>query len=300
MSGSLIANSSLTNRSQDSGSNSFANIYGSLLSPETNTSTQFAVPYDPFTNSKEPTGTPNKSEAVTKDAQLQKILSNSELIRLYELKLKGQEKDGGHNVDDLIKTAREKIGVNNGDINKYIGYKRTILESLKETGDSVEKITKALDDLNSLPESLKASLKASLKEKLNGKLQGSIYSAEQILDGNYATILKANPEIAKSISNSLKALSTDDAFTTKLSSIETKIDNEEKFNKNATKVVTAGVVGAGIPIAGALATGGLTAVGALNFWNPIGWGIGAVAVAGLLTNDGVKEGLGNYWNALTG
>jgi hypothetical protein len=298
MSGSLIANSSPISRSQDSGSNSSPNVFDSLPSPETKTSAPFAAPYDPFTNLQEPTGTQKKPEAVTKDAQLEKILSNSELIRLYELKLKGQEKDGEHNVDDLIKAARGKIGVNNGDINKYIGYKRTILESLKETGDSVEKITKALDDLNSLPESLRASLKASLKEKLNGKLQGSIYSAEQILDGDYANILKANPKIAKSISNSLKALSTDDAFTTKLSSIETKVEDEEKFNKNATKVATVGVVTAGVATTAAITTAG--SIGAVNWWNPIGWTIGAVAVAGLLTNDGVKEGLGNYWNALTG
>jgi hypothetical protein len=298
MSGSLIANSSSVNRSQDSGGNSFSNIYGSPLSPETTSSTQFAAPYDPFTNSKESTGTPNKSEAVTKDAQLQKILSDSELIRLYELKLKGQEQDGEHKVDDLIKAAREKIGVNNGDINKYIAYKRTILESLKGTGDSAEKITKALDDINSLPESLKASLKESLKEKLNGKLQGSIYNAEQILDGDYASILKANPEIAKSISNSFKTLSTDDAFTTKLSSVEKKVEDEEKFNKNTTKVATAGVVTAAVATTAAITTA--ATIGAVNWWNPIGWTIGAVAVAGLLTNDEVKEGLGNYWSALTG
>jgi hypothetical protein len=302
MSGSLIANSSLTNRSQDSGSNSFANIYGSLLPSETNTETTLPPPYDPFTSTETNGAAKESSKPETEDPQLKKILSNSELIRLYELKLSGQEKEGDNNINDLIRTQREKIGVNNGDINKYIDYKRTILESLQKTGDPAEKVAKALDDINSLPEALKASLQTRLKEKLadSAAINGSTYNAEQILDGDYTSILKANPEIAKSISKSLKTLSIDDAFTAKLSSVEEETEGQEKWNKNATKVVTAGVVGAGIPIAGAIATGGLTALGALNFWNPIGWGIGAVAVAGLLTNDGVKEGLGNYWNALTG
>jgi hypothetical protein len=292
MSGSLIANSSSVNRTPNNGS--FANIYGSLIPSETNTETTFTAPYDPFTSTETngPAKKPNKPE--TKDAQLEKILSNSELIRLYELKLRGQERDGNQRVDDLIKTAREKIGVNNGDINKYIGYKRTILESLQGTDASGEKVAKALNDINSLPEALKASLKASLKEKLNGKLQGSIYSAEQILDGDYANILKANPEIAKSISNSLKALSTDDAFTTKLSSVEKEVEGQEKFNKNATKITTAGVATAAV---GA----GLVGFGVLNSWNPVGWGVlGAVGLTTLLTNDEFKAGLGNYWNALTG
>ncbi|MEB3315433.1 MAG: hypothetical protein VKK32_04410 [Candidatus Melainabacteria bacterium] len=294
MSGSLIANSSSISRSQDNGSNSLPNIYDSLIPSGTNTETTLPPSYDLFTSTETNGAAKKANKPETKDAQLEKILSNSELIRLYELKLRGQERDGNQRVDDLIKTAREKIGVNNGDINKYIGYKRTILESLQGTDASGEKVAKALNDINSLPEALKASLKASLKEKLNGKLQGSIYSAEQILDGDYANILKANPEITKSISNSLKALSTDDAFTTKLSSVEKEVKGQEQFNKNATKITTAGVATAAV---GA----GLVSFGVLNSWNPVGWGVlGAVGLTTLLTNDEFKAGLGNYWNALTG
>jgi hypothetical protein len=301
MSGSLIANSSSISRSQDSGSNSVPNVYDSLIQNETNTETTFLAPYDPFTSTETNGVVKESSKPETKDAQLEKILSDSELIRLYELKLSGQEQEGEYSIDDLINTQRKKIGVNNGDINKYIEFKRTVLESLRQTGDSGEKVAKALDDINSLPEALKASLQTRLKEKLadSTAINGSTYTVEQILDGDYASILKANPEIAKSISKSLKTLPTDDAFTTKLSSVEKKVEDEEKWNKTKTKVGTAAAVTALVATTVAIKTA--ATVAAVNWWNPIGWTTAAVGLGLLVTTDNpIKEGFGNYWNALTG
>lgn len=299
MSGSLIVNSSRTGSNINGNSGSFSNQFDSIVTTDSTvtqeTSDNSTDTFNPFqtivgeTNSNnQAADTPDsKIEQQKQDPQLTKILASSELIRLYELKLSGQTQDGnGKKVDDLIKSERDKIGVNNEDINKYIEYKRTLLESLGQSGDSAEKVAKALDTINALPEELKKSIDAKLREKLANSeaINRSTYNVEQILDGDYTEILKANPEIAKSISKSLKALSSDEAFSQSLEN-STVVSDGDSFK---SKLAWGGL--------GTAATA--VTIGLVNSWNPVGWvllGGTALTLAGAaLTTESTRNSLRDF------
>lgn len=294
MSGSLIVNSSRTGSNVNGNSGSFSNQFDSIVttgsSTSENTSTDNTI-FDPFqsqnaANNQTTKNTPvSKMEQQKQDPKLTKILANSELIKLYELKLSGKTKDDtGQNVDDLITSERYKIGINNEDINKYIEYKRTLLDSLGQAGDSAEKVAKALDTISVLPNALKDSINEKLREKLAGSaaISASAYSVDQILDGDYTAILKANPEIAKSVSKSLKTLSSDEGFSQSLEN-NTVVSDGDSFK---SKLAWGGL--------GTAAATALT-IGLANSWNPVGWvllGGTALTLAGAaLTTESTRNSL---------
>ncbi|NBV98603.1 MAG: hypothetical protein EBR67_03710 [Proteobacteria bacterium] len=261
MAGSLIVNSSGTGNNFSSNTGSYAAVFDQITSSSSNTDTQ--TTYDSFSPAQVFQTTESSPKAETteteQDPQLTKILGRSELVRLYELKLSGETKDGERNLDEAIKAERDKIGVNNADINKYIEHRRKILEELGQAGEASDKVIAALDQINSLPEELKKSIHSQLKTKLtdSSAIAKSAYNVDQVLDGDYAGILKANPEIAKSISKSLKTLSSDEAFTKSLEN-NTVVSDEDSFNAKLA-------LGGSATVATALG------VGFMNSWNPVGW-----------------------------
>ena len=296
MAGSLISSGTNTSTTTiGSGNDPFSTIG---IRHQQNTSAPVAAApsqsWDPFvttTETRRNQTAPTVDEQITiakNDSDLKKILSNSSLMNLYERKLAGED------VDKEIDKERKKFNLRNDDMNKYIGYKKMVLQSLANTGSSPAEAITALQKIKDLPEAMKTTMIANIKTELNNSsaVKNSVYDADKILSGDFQSILMNNPDIAKAVSKSIKNLSMNESFTLPL-------EQKKEINdgiKTAAKTASWGAVGAG---AGAL----LGATALSNFWNPIGWtaagALGVGAVAYLANSEGTRNSLGTFWQAAT-
>jgi hypothetical protein len=258
---------------------------GNLANPDSSSSSigdMYQAIYSKPSGTNPPQGKPESTDPISAalgDATLQKIFSNKDILAIYE-KMSKSESLTDAEKNKLVK-YRDDEDIVNTSINQYLDFKKSIYTKLGSASDT-ESFIQSWQSLDQLPVEVKNSILSDLKGKLGDKIKNKGFDIDTVLKFDAST-LKGNTAIAEAISSSFKELAGDQEFLK-------KFEDNQKVGSTRS-IVSKGLAGAGM---GATVVGVAAAGAALNWWNPVGWGLGAALLAGAavgLTTGIVMEGI---------
>jgi hypothetical protein len=259
-------------RSSEGGINPYQALYSSIPDNGTQSASPigdtYRASYNTVPKGNSPEASAKNSDpipAALGDATLQKIFSNKDILAIYE-KMSKSESLTDAEKNKLVK-FRDDEDIVNTSVNKYLDFKKSIYSHLASTPDT-DAFVKSWQALDQLPVEVKNSILSDLKGKLEGKIRDKGFDIDTVLKFDAST-LKGNTAIAEAISKSFKELAEDQDFLNKFE------DNKEVGSTQS--IVSKGALGAGL---GAGVIGVAAAGAALNWWNPVGWGLGAALLIG--------------------
>jgi len=260
------------------------NLYDQMYRPTPTDSTQPSTSklsssindlYQANPQAKSPEASTENSDPISAalgDPTLGKIFSNKDILAIYE-KMSKSESLTDAEKNTLMK-FRDDEDILNTSINQYLDFKKSIYTKLGSAPD-IDSFIQSWQSLDQLPVEVKNSILIDLKGKLGDKIKDKGFDIDTVLNFDAST-LKGNTAIAEAISKSFKELAEDQEFLKKFE------DNQEVGSTQS--IVSKGFAGAAL---------GATVVGvaaALNWWNPVGWGLGAALLIG--TGVGLLAGVG--------